>query len=805
MTIKKYYKKILLTLSFSIPIILLCGLFIYNTITPFGDNSLLLIDMDGQYISFFSYYKELIAGRADWLYSFSKSFGGGMQGLIAYYLMSPLNLILCFFSTENLATAMSVLAFLKIGFCGLTSFIFFSNISEYKIPNLIFSTFYALMGYNLAFISTPMWLDAVIILPIVILGIERILSHKGALVYILALSYAIITNYYIGFMVCIFSGLFFLYRWITAPKLQPLLNFTGASLLSGGLGAFVFVPAFASLQGTPKAVLGLDSLISLEPMFRMRDFINGLLFPAPFTMENHTNGLPNVYVGCAVLILIAIYFISKKFSVKEKLLSFAFASFMVLSFYFKGLFLIWHGFDNPVWFWHRNSFLFSFLLLYIAFLGFSALNKTMVTRFAFYTLSAINLIAVMVNAQSVIAFNGSGTTVDFKQFLKDVTPIVQEIKSSDNSLYRLEKTFSHNSNDAMLLNYNSLTHFSSGEKMTTRKITLRAGYDTVEQYSSYLDGSTISNDSLFGIKYLLSRYHLTGDLNLREQKNGIYIYENPYALPISFEASNGITEFEFQDLTPANFANEFSSAIMDTPLQLETVENISSEQLYNTEKSALKNSQYTFTPNGKDPLVEYTFYSPKSGSAWFYCFSDQFPQNVSIKINDKKAFSYFTVANRGNVYIGEFLEGEKITVSLSFKDPTLLCAYPQLIFTNPQNLANFSQGINKLDLTTFDTHKFSGTINIQKDNSGLLVTIPYETGWHAYVDGKRQPIAAAAQSFVYLPLEKGEHTIELKFVPDGMAAGFAITFISLVVFAYTPVKKRFFFANSSTAPTKDNS
>lgn len=785
---KNYKKFILYLASAALPMALVCALFFYNGITPFGEKSLLTIDMQGQYVSYFAYFKELIFGNSDWIYSFSKSFGGDMQGFIAYYLMSPLNLILCFFKTENLPVAMSFLSIIKIGLCGLASFTLFTYKSEYKIQNLIFSTFYSLMAYNLAFIQTPIWLDSVIILPIIIIGIEKILSGKSALLYILSLSYAIITNYYIGFMVCIFSGLFFLYRWLISPSFKAIVTFIFSSILSGALGAFVILPAFKSLDGSAKGISDLGGILSLETMFKMIDFIKSMVLPPAFTMENHTNGMPNVYIGFGLLVLVAIYFISKKISFKEKILSFIFVSFMVLSFYFKGLFLIWHGFSHPVWFWHRNSFLFSFLLIYIAFRGFEALSNGKFSRVIIIGVSAVNLAAVLFYAQSVIAFNGNGDLL-LTEYVNRVQPVISDIKSSDDSLYRIEKTFSFNNNDSMLLGYNGLSHFSTGEKTTTRKIMLRAGYDSVEQYSSYNDGSTISNDSLFGVKYILSEYPLTQSLKLLNKVNGVYVYENPYALPLLFEANNNVSSFDIQDLTPSSFSSSFASAVLGSPVTLENVLEFSDEQLRNADKSVLRDNIFSYTASGESPQVEFTFYSPKDGSVWLYCFSDIFPQEVAISVNNGTPFEYFSLASRGNVYIGEFKEGEKITVTFSFMGSEMVCSYPELILTDTDALFEFSGDINRFKLTDFTQSRFSGEIEILKENSGLLTTLPYEIGWHAIVDGNKVTPVVAANSFLYLPLEKGMHTIEFKFVPVGMKAGYLITVLGLILLTFGVIKR----------------
>jgi len=104
--------------SFLIPLLVMLILFAVQGIYPFHTSdgtsyNILTLDLNNQYISFFSYWKEVFKGNADFTYTFSKTLGGDMVGLSAYYLMSPLNFILLFFSTAQIPFAIIVFANLK--------------------------------------------------------------------------------------------------------------------------------------------------------------------------------------------------------------------------------------------------------------------------------------------------------------------------------------------------------------------------------------------------------------------------------------------------------------------------------------------------------------------------------------------------------------------------------------------------------------------------------------------------------------------------------------------------------------------
>lgn len=319
----------------------------------------------------FSYLREMLTGDRGFFYSFSKTLGGDMAGLNAYYLMSPFNLLLLLFSTEQLPIAVEIITLLKIGLCGLA---FYLCITKNKTwHGLIFSTSYALMAYNIVYQQNIMWLDSVILLPLLVLGIQRIIKERTPFLYLFSLFGCIVTNYYLGFMICIFSALFFLYQYLCCTEKQNkniavLFQYGASSILGGGLGMYVILPALKSLQGG-KAVFDI-SMLTMSKVFPLRDFLSKI-FIGSFDYGQIVTGqphryipLPNIYCGMIVLVFAGIFFLNKKIQIQKRLGMFFLLTILLASFYLKGLNMIWHGFNEPTWFPFRFSFLFSFLLIY---------------------------------------------------------------------------------------------------------------------------------------------------------------------------------------------------------------------------------------------------------------------------------------------------------------------------------------------------------------------------------------------------------------------------------------------------------
>ena len=168
---RSHSRRVLLPAAFLLPFALLLCVFAVTGLAPFGGATLQIADAKGQYVSFFALYQDLLSGKADWLYSFEMLLGDSLSGLFAYYLASPFNLILMLFPREQLPLALNWLVLLKMSACGLTMALYLDGTRGLRPWSLVFTTAYALCGYNNAYAWCIMWLDAVVMLPLVALGI----------------------------------------------------------------------------------------------------------------------------------------------------------------------------------------------------------------------------------------------------------------------------------------------------------------------------------------------------------------------------------------------------------------------------------------------------------------------------------------------------------------------------------------------------------------------------------------------------------------------------------------------------------
>ena len=375
-----------LAFCFLVPVILMFGVYLTRALHPFGDGTPLVLDLNAQYVYFFEGLRNLVYGDADsFLYSFSRSLGGEFMGMYAYYLASPLSYLVVLFPQDRIQEAILTIILLKTGLSGFTFGFYLHKHTRKpnKLSVIIFSVLYALSAYAVCQQSNTMWIDALVWLPIFTYALEELMLNRKYKLYVLSLSIILISNYYIGYMVCIYAVLYFFYYYFS-KKPEDInhrgekLHFirTGArfalfSILSAAIAAFMLVAAYYSL-GFGKSDFSSPNW-SPKANFEIIDMLVKFLPGSYDTFE--PVGIPFLYCGILTLIMLPIYFVSKKITPREKVAALAMVAFFLFSLIFNPLDLVWHGFSTPNWLNGRYSFMFCFFLLILAYKAFGNLGE----------------------------------------------------------------------------------------------------------------------------------------------------------------------------------------------------------------------------------------------------------------------------------------------------------------------------------------------------------------------------------------------------------------------------------------------
>ena len=356
------YGKGLMVSAFTIPFLIMFVIFIIKGIYPFGDRSFLCSDMYHQYMPFFSEFMRKIKAGEGLSFSYNVGIGSNFMALYVYYLASPLHWLAFLVPESHLMEFMSYLVIVKIGLCGLTSAYYLRRRFQAKedFAILFFSCFYALSGFMAAYNWNIMWLDCVVLLPLLMLGIESLVKENKCILYCVILGLSIFTNFYISIMVCIFLVLYFLTLLLTEKRsFRIIKNFAVYSLLAGGMAAVLLIPEVCAILETDFG--DMDFPEKLESYFSVLDML------ARHCMcigtERGLDHWPNIYCGVAVFMMLPMYALNQKISIRQRFGYLALAGFMLAGFSTNMLDFIWHGLNYPDSLPARQSFIYIMLIL----------------------------------------------------------------------------------------------------------------------------------------------------------------------------------------------------------------------------------------------------------------------------------------------------------------------------------------------------------------------------------------------------------------------------------------------------------
>lgn len=367
-------------LSAGLAVIIFIVIMLVQSIRPFGVNSILRNDAIQQYAPLLLNYCLKIKEGGLSLWSWIVGGGVNEYGLIAYYLLSPFNLIALPFKPEDIDIAFALIILLKTAFIGLCSGYYFQkkNFGNSRIISVAFSLIYTFSGFYVCYYYNTMWLDALMMLPLIALGIENIVNGKKATLYFCSLAYAIFVNFYLGYMLCIFSVLYFFYQLFSqdvsrnadekkndeAPIMSVMVKFGLSSLFAGLICAIVIVPVIYSLSG----VGNVNNFDSVGQYFNFFDFLSYHLtavIPLPLEHTNQTG--PYLMSSMLTLLCVPAFFFLKNVKKNKKVATIVLLVLFYFSFAVPQMNSFWHGFVAPNMLPYRFSFIYLFFIITIAF------------------------------------------------------------------------------------------------------------------------------------------------------------------------------------------------------------------------------------------------------------------------------------------------------------------------------------------------------------------------------------------------------------------------------------------------------
>lgn len=364
-----------LAAAFLLPLLIYWLIYICMGTYPFGKGSVLVLDLNGQYVYFFEALHNILRGDASYFYSWSRSLGGEFIGIYAYYLASPLSYLVALFPSEHLTEALLAILLIKCGTCGATMTFYLKRHRPNAniIGTITMSTCFALSSYMIAYAHNTMWIDAMMLLPLTLYGAEQLITKGKFKMYVICLTLTLISTFYIGWMTCIFLLFYFFYYYFTCNVRFGDNNYYGerfhflkslgrmgvASLTAVMIACIIIIPTYYALSFGKNTFS--DPSWELASQFDLIEFF-GQLLPGSYDTVR-PEGVPFIYCGLLSVILLPIYFISKQVSAREKIGGGIMLMIMAFCMNNSIVDLIFHGFQRPNWLNYRYSFMFIFLVV----------------------------------------------------------------------------------------------------------------------------------------------------------------------------------------------------------------------------------------------------------------------------------------------------------------------------------------------------------------------------------------------------------------------------------------------------------
>ncbi|MCR5357914.1 MAG: YfhO family protein, partial [Lachnospiraceae bacterium] len=236
--------------SFAAAMLILIIVFSSLKLVPFSHDpaasSLAYDDAYFQFIDYVALFKDVLSGKQSLGYSFSNYLGQSNFALFTYYLASPVNFLLVFFDKSAIPAFFDIIILLRLSLCAFTASWFLSARYKGKLPsyfNVLLSVGYGLMQYNLHQAYNINYLDGMVMLPLMMLGVYRTVKDKRTGLLSVTSGLSILFSWYTGCVNCVFSFFYFVleavFDLIERPKEE----------LKGGLFCHVFNYARAMLPG----------------------------------------------------------------------------------------------------------------------------------------------------------------------------------------------------------------------------------------------------------------------------------------------------------------------------------------------------------------------------------------------------------------------------------------------------------------------------------------------------------------------------------------------------------------------------
>jgi uncharacterized membrane protein YfhO/putative flippase GtrA len=812
-------------LSFFIPVILIAIGFCANEVypfNPFGDRAVLIIDSAHQYLPFFTEFLRKLNGGESLLYTFRGGMGINFWGLFAYYLASPLNFLIMLFTEKHVMEGMAFIILLKIGLSGgIFSYYLNTKTKKSNVTVIAFSIMFALSNFMIGYYFNIMWLDSIMLLPLVMLGIERLAKGKSGRFYGAFLGLVLFCNYYIGFMVCIFSCIYFLIQLIIAKKqtvknvIRSCVSFGTYSLLAGGIASIVLIPAYQALKLSQSIT---DNGGFPEKIEFYTNFLNLLrqhfAFLEPINISDNRGDL-NVYCGVLVLIVFFLYMVDNKVSLRERIAKNGLLILLFVSFNTNILNYIWHGFHMQNGLPNRFAFLYIALLLTMGVDAISHLKTLSIYRVIFACAAPIlltasilifNTVEVDASADSWVYMLPNVVTAVFlclyalllilyktlewkKVYFQLTLFIIIIVELGANGIY------------GTIQNGTIGRSVYLGDQSNFQALIERTGDDSF--YRSEMDGTLIRNEIMYqgGNGIVMFSSTVPYDMINFVRKLGMEGRTNKSGYPGATRLVNDILGIKYiasktdtvslfgfpkvdQEGNLTLYENDTALSLgfmVDSKIKEWNIEEKSHTQVQDdfislaTGEASLYRQIQTYSLDESDEIT-FTLLPNEQ----MYLDLEREVEKVEITAPDyTRKYDKYT----DHLYdLGCYEDGAQVTVKFTLKEDSKTVDMVTYGYQEDEYDSVYEAlSRNQMEVTKQEANEVLGNISVDKAGT-LLLTVPYEKGWEVLVDGEKTETYPVGGSIIGVDLGEGIHTIQMKYTPPGLWIGSVVSIVSIAAF-----------------------
>ena len=771
-------RHLFVVLSFLIPFLIMLIVFIKAEMHPAGDKQILVIDFWHQYFPFASELQDKLQNGGSLLYSLRSGWGQNFLGIMSYYTASPLNFLSLLVPEAYLRDFLTLLVCVKIGCAGMFMGMFLKNVfkrNDFSI--VLFSIPYALCAYLMGYYWNIIWLDTIALMPLVALGVHYLIKEGKFKLYTISLAVAFISNFYIGFFLCVFVALYFIAEVISSKigirtilkRFWQILLF---SLIGIALTAILILPAYLALRITYSSG---NSTFPTQMNF-YNDFKNVLANLLAFQSPTHIEGLPNLYCSLLAVIMIGVHALSKKIAIREKITVFILLTFLIFSCNTNVLDYIWHGFHYTNQIPFRFTFIFAFLLLIVAYRAFTqleniswihvagasavtagiitigkfatnipdkvimnnvalalaylALITVLLIKFKYLNIKTISVFMLIPMAIEMYASASNGVKkVGFSEYNnyydknKEVQELLETANPKDDDFYRIEMAKSYTLNDPCLYKYYGVSQFSSMSEVAVSNYMENLGLISQPNGNRYYYGTTSPfTNALLNLKYVISKYGSTPDTYLKEidSSDDAKLYENTAYLPFGFVADSGIKDFKLSNPNnPFYYLNELYKKITGIDEYLYSYLAITGSDGKNAEVTDVHDSNGEINMTG---VYNYIAYNSDDEIAL---------NNSDEEVGGVEANSHYHLTTdelKKFVGLGQDdeitneLDGMKLHIAFKYQnDADIWAEGAEMYFYPPSDPDNMSLANDGEDFIPNEPYEFTVDINDAIKESGLAI------------------------------------------------------------------------------------